>query len=79
MSFGHFGSIYLIVKLRSLSKEEEKRNILKQLFRGLNLQKEVEIKPQKRQLLAHAAAEVEKYMAEKLYFSCIQICARFIC
>ena len=63
----------------SLSKEEEKCNILKQHFRNLSLRKGVEIKPQKRQFLAQAAVEVEKYMAEKLYFSCIQICAPFIC
>ena len=63
----------------SLSKEEEKGNILKQHFRNLNLQKGAEIKPQKEQLLAYAAVEVEKYMAEKLYLSCIQICAPFIC
>ena len=60
-------------------KEEEKRNILNQHFRNLTLQKGVEIKPQKRKLLAHAAVKVEKCMAEKLYFSCIQICALFIC
>ena len=65
--------------LRSLSKEEEKCNILKQHFRNLNLQKGIEINPQKRQLLAHASVEVQKYMAEKLYFSCFQIYAPFIC
>ena len=48
-------------------------------FRNLNILKGVEIKPQKRQLLAHTAVKVEKYMAEKLFFSCIQICAPFIC
>ena len=57
----------------------EKRNIHKQHFRSLDLQKGVEIKPQKRHLLAHAAVKVEKYMAEKLFFSCIQICAPFLC
>ena len=55
------------------------RNIRKQHFRNLDLQKGVEIKPQKRQLLAQAPVKVEKYMAEKLFFSCIQICAPFIC
>ena len=57
---------------------------LKQYFRNLNLQKGVEIKPQKRKLLAQAelapaAVKVEKYMTEKLFFSCIQICDPFIC
>ena len=45
-------------KVRCLSKEEEKRNIHKQHFRNLNLQKGVKIKPQKRRLLAHAAVKV---------------------
>ena len=40
----------------------------KQHFRNLRLQKGVEIKPQKRQLLAQAAVKVEKYMAEQLVF-----------
>ena len=54
-------------------------NIFKQHFRNFDLQNGVEMKPQKRQLLAHAAVEVEKYMSEKLYFGGIQICASFIC
>ena len=66
-------------KLKSLSKEEENHNILKQHFLNLNLQKGVEIKLQKRQLLANATVKVETYMAEKLYLSCIQICAPFVC
>ena len=61
------------------SKREAKRNILKQHFQNLSLLKRVETKPQKRQLLVHAAVEVEKYVAEKLYLSCMQICAPFIC
>ena len=40
------------------------RNVLKQHFRNLSLQKGLAIKPQKRQLLAHAAVEVEKCVAE---------------
>ena len=48
---------------------------LKHHFRNLNLQKGIEIKPQKKQLLAHTSVEVEKYMAEKL---CCGIPSRII-
>ena len=54
-------------ELRSLSKEKEMCNIFKQHFRNLDSQKRIEIKPEKRQLLAHATVKVEKYTVKRLY------------
>ena len=48
----------------SLSKQEEKRNVLMKHFRNLNLQNGVEINRQKWQLLAYVAVEVEKCMVK---------------
>ena len=42
-------------------------------FLNLNMQKGVEIKPQKRQLLIYAAVEVEKCMVKKLTSSTLAV------
>ena len=49
--FDAISALFCLI-VRSLSKEEEKRNILKEHFRNLNLQKGVEIKPQKKATLS---------------------------
>ena len=75
----HFGSICLIVEVKVSFEKEEKRNIFKQPFSKFKLAEGGWNQAWKRQLFAYATFEIEKCMAKKPYFSCIQICAPFIC